>query len=253
MSKLQALIFDVDGTMAETERDGHRVAFNRAFAEAGLDWNWSVSLYGELLKVSGGKERIRFYVQKYHPDFQPTEDLNSFIANLHATKTKYYQKIIAEGSLPLRLGVKRLIEEAHNQGVSLAITTTTALPNVFALLKHHLGIDSPSWFEVIAAGDVVPLKKPAPDIYQYALKEMALPAENCLAIEDSSNGLQSALQAGIPTVITVDEYTQNQDFSGAKLVLNQLGEPEQPFRLLAGNAGEASYLNIALAQYLLSN
>ncbi|MGB7443470.1 MAG: HAD-IA family hydrolase [Coleofasciculaceae cyanobacterium] len=253
MSKLQALIFDVDGTMAETERDGHRVAFNHAFAEAGQDWNWSVALYGELLKVSGGKERIRFYLQQYHPDFQPTEDLDTFIANLHATKTKYYQKMIAEGAIPLRPGVKRLIEEARNQDITLAITTTTAVPNVFALLKYYLGADSPNWFKVIAAGDIVPVKKPAPDIYQYVLREMNLPAGNCLAIEDSYNGLQSALQAGVPTVITVDEYTQHQDFSGAKLVLNQLGEPEQPFLVLAGDAGEANYLDLALAEYLVSD
>ncbi len=252
MSELRALIFDVDGTLADTERDGHRVAFNRAFAEAGLDWNWSASLYGELLAIAGGKERIRFYLKEYLPDFEPASDLDSFIANLHATKTKYYQQLVAEGGIPLRLGVKRLLKEAKEQEMRLAIATTAALPNVTALLEHTLGLDSPSWFEIIAAGDIVPAKKPAPDIYQYVLREMDLDASECLAIEDSHQGFLASSQAGLNTVITVNGYTQDQDFSGAILVLNHLGEPEQPFTVLAGDAGNAGYLDMALVHRLHS-
>lgn len=248
MSKLQALIFDVDGTLADTERDGHRVAFNRAFAEAGLDWEWSVSLYGELLAVAGGKERIRFYLNQYRPDFQQTAGLDEFIADLHVIKIKHYTQLIAEGAIPLRPGVRRLLEEARLKGVRLAIATTAALPNVTALLEHTLGSDSRSWFEAIAAGDVVPAKKPAPDIYQYVLQVLGLEAENCLAIEDSHHGLTAACKAGLKTVVTVNEYTQDQDFSGAVLVLNHLGELDRPFSVLAGNAGDASYLDIKLVQ-----
>jgi HAD superfamily hydrolase (TIGR01509 family) len=250
MTQLRALIFDVDGTMADTERDGHRVAFNRAFAEAGLDWDWSGELYGELLEVTGGKERIRFYLEQYRPDFEPPTDLDKFIADIHATKTKYYQQLAASGAMPLRVGVKRLIEEALSQGVRLAIATTASHPNVTALLEHTLGANSPSWFEVIAAGDIVPAKKPAPDVYQYVLQMMDLEAQDCLAIEDSYQGLEAACQLGLKTVVTVNEYTQNQDFSGAILVLNHLGEPEQPFSVLAGDAGDASYVDIALVQRL---
>jgi len=252
MTELRALIFDVDGTLADTERDGHRVAFNLAFAEAGLDWDWSVSLYGELLEIAGGKERIRFYLNQYRPDFQLPADLDGFIAQLHRAKTQHYQRLVASGAIPLRPGVKRLLAEARTQGIRLAIATTAALPNVTALLEHTLGSDSPSWFEVIAAGDIVPAKKPAPDIYQYVLQIMDLKAANCLVFEDSSQGLEASLQAKLGTVITVNDYTRNQDFSGAILVLNHLGEPEQPFGVLAGNAGDKSYLDLALVHYLHS-
>lgn len=250
MTKLQALIIDVDGTLADTERDGHRVAFNQAFAEAGLDWNWSVTLYGELLAIAGGKERICHYLDQYLKDFDPPTDLDGFIAALHAAKTRHYQNLLAQGGIPLRPGVRRLLEEAQGQGVRLAIATTSALPNVTALLKTALAPESSAWFEVIAAGDIVPTKKPAPDIYHYALKAMGLDAQDCLAIEDSHHGLSAASQAGLKTVVTVNDYTRNQDFSEAVLVLDHLGEPDHPFTVLAGDSGGMSYLDISLAHRL---
>jgi HAD superfamily hydrolase (TIGR01509 family) len=252
MGELRAFIFDVDGTLADTERDGHRVAFNRAFVDAGLNWEWSVLLYGELLAIAGGKERLRYYIDEYRPEFEPPTDLNQFIAELHRTKTQYYQQLVAEGAIRLRWGVKRLLKQAREQGILLAIATTAALPNVTALLEHTLGLDSPSWFEIIAAGDIVPAKKPAPDIYLYVLEKMGLDAQDCLVFEDSHHGFLASSQAGLKTVVTVNTYTRNQHFSGAILVLNHLGEPDQPFTVLAGDAGNATYLDTSLAHRLHS-
>ena len=251
MAELKALIFDVDGTLAETERDGHRPAFNQAFADAGLDWNWSVERYGELLEVSGGKERIRAFVQQSKPNFVLPDkfaDLTEFIKSLHATKTKYYKQYAAEGKIPLRPGVERLLNEAREKGVRLAIATTTTPANVQALLENTLGAESMNWFEVIAAGDMVPKKKPAPDIFEYALKHLNLPAENCLGFEDTNNGLLSATQTGLKTIVTVNDYTRNQDFSKAALVISDFGEPNAPFEVISGQAHNAKYFDIALAK-----
>lgn len=257
MPQLQALIFDVDGTLAETERDGHRLAFNRAFAAANLDWDWSIDLYGELLEVAGGKERIQFYLDRYHPVFQPPEaavgDLKSWIAALHQAKTAHYKQLLTEGVIPVRPGVRRLLQEARAQGVRLAIATTSAPENAIVLLETAIAPDAQSWFEVLAAGDIVPAKKPAPDIYFYVLQAMQLDPQACLVIEDSPQGLQAALQAGLKTIVTVNDYTRHQDFSGATLILNHLGEPDRPFEVRAGDAGETTYFDLALANTLLQS
>ncbi len=251
MAELKALIFDVDGTLAETERDGHRPAFNQAFADNGLDWNWSEALYGELLEISGGKERMQAYVQQSKPNFSLPAgfaDLTALIKHLHAVKTQYYTQFAQEGRIPLRPGVARLLNEARAKGIRLAIATTTTPANVQALLENTLGADSMSWFEVIAAGDMVPHKKPAPDIFEYALEHLNLPPENCLAFEDTNNGLLSATQTGLKTIITVNDYTRDQDFSQATLVVSDFGEPNAGFSVLAGNAHDAKYFDIAIAQ-----
>ena len=236
IQNLQALLFDVDGTLADTERDGHRVAFNLAFREAGLDWEWDAALYGELLAVTGGKERIRFYLEKYNQDFEAPADLDNFIAALHQAKTDHYTRLLSEGRIPLRPGVERLLREARKAGLRLAIATTTTPANVEALLVHTVGAESLGWFEVIAAGDIVPAKKPAPDIYFYALEEMELDPASCLAFEDSINGIRATHGANLKTIITVNDYTRDDDFSDAALVLDTFGEPDAPCHVLAGDA-----------------
>ncbi len=250
MTKLKALIFDVDGTLAETERDAHRVAFNETFAQYHLDWYWSEELYGDLLAVTGGKERIKFYLEKYRPDYSCPTDLDAFIAELHKNKTARYNKILANNPIPLRPGIRRLLEEARREGLKLAIATTTSLENITTLLEGSLEPQAVSWFDVIAAGDIVAAKKPAPDIYHYALKELGLKPAQCLAIEDSGNGIRSALGAQIPTIITINDYTQHEDFTGALLVVDHLGEPDQPITVLSGqiDKDKVSYIDLALLQ-----
>jgi beta-phosphoglucomutase-like phosphatase (HAD superfamily) len=246
MSRLQALIFDVDGTLADTERDGHRVAFNQAFADMGLRWEWSEDLYGELLSITGGKERIAHYLKVHNPEFMLPENSAEFIAEIHAGKTRHYLQLLEHGSIPLRPGVQRLLQEARAAGLRLAIATTTTPENVDSLLRHTLGEESLSWFEVIAAGDIVGAKKPAPDIYHHTLKVMNLRPGDALAFEDSENGLRSARAAGLTTLITVNDYTLEHDFNDAGIVLDSMGEPDEPFTVLRGNAGGARYLNLEM-------
>jgi len=246
MSTLEALIFDVDGTLADTERDGHRVAFNQAFKEAGLDWDWTVELYGDLLQVTGGKERIKLFIEKFLNDFKLNEDITEFAAKLHKRKTHFYLELLKSGEIPLRPGVERLINEAREAGLRLAISTTTTPANVTYLLTATLGEASNDWFEVIAAGDIVPAKKPAPDIYDWAMEQMNISPDACLAFEDSLNGIKSSLAANLKTIITVNGYTQNDDFTGASLVLDQYGEPDSVFKVLDGEAYGFDHVNLAL-------
>ncbi|MGB4065238.1 MAG: HAD family hydrolase [Azonexus sp.] len=222
MHPLHALIFDVDGTLADTERDGHRPAFNHAFADLGLDWHWDESLYGELLAITGGKERIRHYAAGQAPTLAARPEFEVLVRDLHAAKTRHYLRLVDSGSLPLRPGVAALIQHARQRGLRLAIATTTTPENVTALLHATLGPDAPGWFEVIGAGDIVPNKKPAPDIYRWVLDHLALPAENCLAIEDSANGLRAARAAGLRCLVTPNDYTAGEDFSGAWRMLADL-------------------------------
>ncbi len=251
MAELNALIFDIDGTLAETER-AHCVAFNETFTEYNLDWYWSAELYGQLLAVTGGKERIKFYLDRYRPDYPRPDNLEAFIAELHQKKTMRYNEMLKHRPIPLRPGVRRLLEEARREGIRLAIATTTSQENVTSLLKYSIAPEAVAWFEVIAAGDSVLAKKPAADIYHNALKGLGLKAAQCIAIEDSYNGIRSAMGADIPTLITVSDYTRDQDFTGALLVLDNLGEPAQPFTLLTGEAGDARYVDVAMLRRLVN-
>jgi len=232
-SELQALLFDVDGTLADTE-EVHRQAYNAAFRAAGLDWVWSVERYHQLLSVCGGRERIHHYLQQQGRLSELPPDPDAYIAGLHAEKTSIYVDMLTTGRVPLRPGVERLIREAHGNGLRLAIVTTTTPANVSALFKNSFGEHEDDWFEVVAAGSIVPRKKPAPDIYHHVLEKMALPAAACLAIEDSVNGLKAARAAGVEVLITVNRYTQGQDFSDAAVVLDHLGEPDSPCHMLRG-------------------
>ena len=227
---LAALIFDVDGTLAETEEQ-HRLSFNAAFAESGLPWHWDASLYARLLTVAGGKERIAHFIAAFGA--APALDAEA-IARLHAAKSEHYTAAVEAGTITLRPGIRRLLDEAREAAIPVAIATTTSPGNVDALLQASLGPEGPSRFATIAAGDCVPHKKPAPDIYNLALHNLGLSAANAVAIEDTRNGLFSALDAGLQVVITRSTYGEIDHFDGAMAVVDHLGDPARPCRILQG-------------------
>ena len=225
---LRALIWDVDGTLAETEHDGHRVAFNQAFADAGLPWHWDEAVYRELLATTGGKERLRVWWQRVDPALAAAPETALHISRLHALKTLHYLRLVESGAVTLRPGVARLLAEARAQGLMLAIATTTTLANVETLLRAALGPGSAAWFACIGAGDVVPNKKPAPDIYRWVLDRLGLPAADCLAIEDSAPGVLAAQAAGLAVLVSRSRYSRGDALPPVLADLDGLGEPGQP-------------------------
>jgi HAD superfamily hydrolase (TIGR01509 family) len=222
---IKAIIFDVDGTLADTE-DAHRIAFNQAFAENNLPWNWDVALYDKLLRVTGGKERIKYYVSDFLTGYEKPDNFDEFVRHLHKVKTAHYTAMLSAGRIPLRPGIRQLIQEAHAAGIKLAIATTTSPENVSTLLEVGLGKDWRKYFDSVGCGDIVPQKKPAPDIYHWVLDQLKLAPQDCIALEDSSNGLRSALAAGIRTFVTTNPYTHRQDFEGAAGIFDDLGDLE---------------------------
>ena len=219
MKRFRALIFDVDGTLAETE-EMHRRAFNETFAYFGLGWEWGTALYKDLLRVAGGKERIRHFVGAVPGRWRDISD--DEIAELHRFKTARYADLVAAGACPLRPGVENAISAAAMRGQRLAIATTTSRESVNALLSATLGRKGLELFGAIVAGDEVRQKKPAPDVYLEVLRRLGLSNFECLAIEDSRNGLVAASRAGIPVLITRSCYFRDDEFDGALAVVDSL-------------------------------
>jgi HAD superfamily hydrolase (TIGR01509 family) len=229
--RIEALIFDVDGTLADTE-EAHRQAFNAAFEHHRLGWHWSSAQYARLLATAGGKERLRAYVDSL--PVWPTERrlLTARIPEIHQAKTAIYARLIEQGAAPLREGIERLIEAAERAGVRLAIASTTTLANIEALLRAALGDRAIRRFTVVGAGDEVLRKKPAPDIYQFVLRELRLPADRCVALEDSFLGLEAAKAAGLFTVVTPTRWTKGENFAAADWTLPSFASCERPLEEL---------------------
>jgi len=251
---LKALLFDVDGVLADTE-EAHRWAFNAAFAELSLGWHWDQALYGKLLAISGGKARIHHYLtQTRYPQDMANEldhqDMDDRISRIHERKNKIYADLLAEGGIALRPGVERLIREAREQGLRLGVASATSPANIVALFKNTMGGEALKWFDAIGAGDSgggsARNMKPAPDIYRWVLDILKLEPGECLAIEDSSNGLTACRKAGVGAVITTTAYTLGEDFTGALAVLSDLGEPDKPFRISEGESFGKSHVDVDL-------
>lgn len=223
IDRLRSIIFDVDGTLAETE-EAHRAAFNAAFADFGLDWTWSVEEYRRLLRTTGGKERVIAF-QRGLPQDTRRLDLATITA-LHENKTRRYGELLRKGGVALRPGVERVIKEARGSGLSIAIATTTSPQNVERLCQCCFGAGARDVFDVVAAGDDVHFKKPAPDIYLLALARLGHPPDECLAIEDSENGVEAAKGAGLSVVVAPSYYTDQDDVRRADLILSDLSSFE---------------------------
>ncbi|MGC9158869.1 MAG: HAD-IA family hydrolase [Terracidiphilus sp.] len=228
----RGLIFDCDGVLGDTELYGHLPAFNLMWKKLGVPWQWSKEQYGEKLKIGGGKERMSSLFSDADfrarvPVPESEEERKSLIAGWHKEKTAIYEEIIRAGKIPGRPGIRRLAAEALGAGWKLAVASTSAPAAVQAVLNYAVGEDLASHFLVLS-GDIVPAKKPAPDIYELALKRLGLPAGQCVAVEDSRNGMLSAHAVQIPVLVTLSAYTENEDFHEAALVVDSLGDPGGP-------------------------
>ena len=252
---LRALLFDLDGTLADTERLGHRPAYNRAFKKLGLSFRWGPKLYRKLLRHTGGRERLLHYLEQYEPDlgehreaFQ--RDPRGWARDVHALKGRYFRRLVRRGRVPLRPGVARLMTEAAAAGLRLAIVTSASRSTLAPILRHSLGAALVRQFDVLVCARDVARKKPAPDLYLLALSRLELKPHECVAIEDSQAGLAAARAAGIATVVTTNDNTAHEDFAGARLVVDTLGEPETPSTVLSGRLDAACVTVPALRSLL---
>lgn len=246
---LKALIFDVDGTLAETE-ELHRICFNEAFANAGHDWEWPRELYCQLLKVTGGKERIRHYLDCMGLDLGT--DAAARIGELHAEKNRLYAHRTASG-VALRPGVRRLIAEARACGLAVAVATTTSRVNLDALFAAAFGTAGTAWFSAIVTGEDVSRKKPDPEAYLQVLDHLGLTPGECVAFEDSRNGLLAAKAAGLPVILTPSLYTQDEDLREGDCVVSDLGELGQPLRHISGWKPAGDVIDLAALGTLLEH
>ncbi|WP_024444905.1 HAD-IA family hydrolase [Mycolicibacterium iranicum] len=248
---MNALVFDCDGVLADTERDGHRVAFNTVFAEKGIEFSWSVEDYAEALKTAGGKERLRVLLS---PEFRrqhriPDGDVDSLVTSWHIRKTEVFLGLLAHGQLPPRPGVRRLAAEAAEAGWSLAVASTSAHASVRAVLEHAVGAQLARSFTVFA-GDDVKQKKPAPDIYLRALAGIEVLPSDAVVVEDSEIGVRAAQAAGLPVIATWSAYTSEEDLSGASIVVDSLGEPGGPHLAVTVNQSHLPIVDTIVLEHV---
>jgi len=247
---LQALLFDLDGTLADTESQGHRPAYNSAFKDLGLAWKWGPKLYRKLLNMPGGRERVRHYVEAYQPE-HGEQSVDELVDAVHSAKSMHYARRLERGKIPLRPGVRRLIEEARQMGVQVAIVTNASRASIEPFLAHAMGPGLIDKVSVVVGSEDGRAKKPAPDLYELALERLGVVAEHCVAIEDSDVGLQAARAAGLTTLVTVNSNTRTQVFDEAVLVVDSLGEADRPVEVL-DNLGKETGCHVIDVPFLNS-
>lgn len=257
----KVLIFDCDGVLGDTERDGHLVAFNRMWREQGVNWQWSLEQYAEKVKIGGGKERM--FSLGGDDDFRAVYDVPASeeewwetVAAWHKRKSAIYKELIASGAIPGRPGVRRLAEAALDDGWTLVVCSTSALPSVEAVLHHVMGDETAARFAGVFAGDMVNAKKPAPDIYNLAVDRLNLDPADCVVVEDSRNGLLAAVAAGMTCIVTFNQLTQHEDFGEAAIVLSSLGDPGGEPTVVVANrtcADPQGYFSLADLEQVLQS
>ncbi len=240
---LKAIVFDVDGTLGETE-PVHREAFNLAFRAEGLDWHWDPELYREIVRRPGGRERLRYYVETHQPDHLERFERDDMFTRIHRRKTRAFGRLLEDSGTSLRTGVGRLITDARSCGVQLGVCTTSQLETFEILVINALGFEAISWFRAVVSGKDVTRRKPDPEGYVKVLQRLRLQPEEAVVIEDSPAGLEAARAAGIRVIAVPSESTRNGDFAGAEIVLSDLGEPGMPFEVLRGNPNGYSYASV---------
>ena len=254
MEKIKALIFDCDGVLAETERDGHRVAYNQAFKEYGIDAEWDTLEYAKLVKISGGKERMKAYFSEDTARF-PIEQFNDeYIQKLYECKTSIFIDMLMSNKLQFRTGIKRIIKEAYDRKILLFVCSTSHLNSVRSLLKVNLGEENMDYFTELFCGDIVKRKKPSPEIYNLVKSKYGLKGSDCIVIEDSRNGLLAAKRAGMHCIVPPSFYTIDEDFSEADVVVSCLGDPNtSKIRIIKGSnlIKDAEYISIDDLNFIL--
>ena len=255
---LKAILFDVDGTLADTEALGHRPAYNRAFRELGLEFRWGPKLYRKLLQQQGGRERLKYFFSHYEPPLgahaeEAKANPDAWAARLHELKSHFFKRYMRRGRVPLRAGIARLMREAVQGGVQLAIVTNASQKTLQPVLKYSMGPELASAITVIASGEEVKHKKPAPDVYLLAMQRLGVQASECVALEDSEMGLEAAAAAGARVVVTINSDTVEQDFTEAALVVSSLGEPGAPTRVLKGQLSGHPWVTLETLKALCTN
>lgn len=249
---LKALIFDVDGTLGETEPI-HRESFNAAFKKLRLDWHWDESVWRELMKIAGGSGRLHHYVERYHPDQLERVESEGLYREIHRTKTRLFGRLLEDSGTSLRLGVSRLITDARSTGMRLAVCTTSQLETFEILIINALGFEAISWFSAVVSGDDVKKKKPDPEGYLEVLRRLRIRPDEAVVIEDSGRGVAAAIAAGIPVIAVPSDLTRDEDFTGARLVLSDLGEPGAPFEVIAGDPHGYGHTSVRAIKSWLSD